>query len=300
MESEMRARRWSDNDRYFGPFTFSRDSKHYRPIAVVLASADDEDHGCELRISAFGFTLISALPAIVRPYREKVFPKSWDAATVERLGRDWYYQVDQRKFGFSCSNGFLQIFRGRSTGDSTTDRTSGWFLPWTQFRFIRHSMFDLEGKHFWTQFEASRLGGKGFDEMWTAQEQCPKIVFLFEDFDGERIMATTNIEEREWRFGTGRFKWLSLFRRPRVTRSLNIQFSHETGKRKGSWKGGTVGHSIDMTDASELHAAAFARYCEEHQMKFLGVVDASSDDPAGKQQVRVGDRWYVLGEAAGI
>jgi hypothetical protein len=34
---------------------------------------------------------------------------------------------------------------------------------------------------------------------------------------------------------------------------------------KGSWKGGTVGHSIAMLPG-ELHGAAFARYCEQHEM----------------------------------
>lgn len=55
-----------------------------------------------------------------------------------------------------------------------------------------------------------------------------------------------------------------------VRRSLDIQFSGETGTRKGSWKGGTVGHSIDMLPG-ELHEAAFRRYCSEHKMAFVGV-----------------------------
>lgn len=37
--------------------------------------------------------------------------------------------------------------------------------------------------------------------------------------------------------------------------------------RKGSWKGGTIGHSIEMPPG-ELHADAFRRYCAEHNMTF--------------------------------
>lgn len=37
----------------------------------------------------------------------------------------------------------------------------------------------------------------------------------------------------------GWFKWLSWFGRPKIRRSLDIQFSSETGPEKGSWKGGT-------------------------------------------------------------
>lgn len=295
----MRARRWSDHDKYLGPFTFAFDRRGYKPLAVVISSAgDDEDDRCELRLSGFGLTFITALPAIIRPYREKVTAKYWDAATVERMGRDWYYQVDRRKFGFSYAEGYLQIFRGRVTHDSSTDRTKGWFPPWTQWRFIRHSFFDLAGKHFWTQFEKDREPGvSNIEEMLDAQGRCPSAVFLFEDFDGERITATTYIEEREWRLGAGRFAWLSLFRKPRITRSLKIDFSDETGRRKGSWKGGTLGHSIEL-QPEELHNSAFRRYCVEHGMKFICQVDATSGGGRAKTMVRVDDRWFDAADFA--
>jgi hypothetical protein len=89
---------------------------------------------------------------------------------------------------------------------------------------------------------------------------------MFNDFDGEVITATTHIEEREWRFGTGWFAWLSLFRRPRIIRSLDIRFSAEVGPRKGSWKGGTMGHSIEMLPG-ELHRGAFQRYAAKHNLR---------------------------------
>ena len=123
---------WSDNDRYFGPFTYARQSKGYRSIAVVLGSGDDDDYpGCRLRFSGFGRTLILALPAIIKPWREKVYP-NWDAATVERLGRDWYWNTKEREYGFSCAEGFLQVFLGRQTDDSSTTQSWSAFLPWKQ------------------------------------------------------------------------------------------------------------------------------------------------------------------------
>jgi hypothetical protein len=54
-----------------------------------------------------------------------------------------------------------------------------------------------------------------------------------------------------------------------VRRSLDLQFSAEVGKRKGSWKGGTIGHSIDMMPG-ELHEAAFRRYCAQQGLTFVG------------------------------
>jgi hypothetical protein len=270
----MRAYRWSDNDRYFGPFTYARERGIYRPLAVVLGSGDDdEDARCRLRISGFGHTFITAMPPIVRPWRRKV-AANWDKATLERLGRDWYYDTHSREYGFSYSEGFLQVFLGRQTHDSTTTQSWSKFMPWTQWRHVRHSLYGLDGSHFADMPESRRMMDT-WDWRKALEDACPRMVFPFTDFDGEQIDATTRIEEREWRFGTGWWKWLSWFRRPKVSRSLDILFSKETGQRKGSWKGGTVGHSIEMLPG-ELHEAAFRRYCAEHDMTFAHPVTATA------------------------
>jgi hypothetical protein len=260
--------RWSDNDHYLGPLTYAR-NKRYRPLALVLSSGDGDDYpGCGLRLSGFGHTLIVALPPIIRPWRRKVIAQGWDAATVERLGRDWYWDSHERAYGFSYSEGFLQVFLGRQTHDSSTTQDWCKHLPWTQWRHVRRSLYGLEGEHFWTEPQgANTLGSNRWEEVRKAEEACPSRTFPFEDFDRERLTARTQIEEREWHFGVGWFKWLSLFRKPKISRSLNIEFSGETGKRKGSWKGGTIGHSIEMLPG-ELHEAAFRRYCAQHEMRF--------------------------------
>ena len=102
-----------------------------------------------------------------------------------------------------------------------------------------------------------------------------------DDSDGSLVVASTHIEEREWRLGTGLFRWLSWFVKPKIRRSLSIEFSSEVGPEKGSWKGGLMGTGIDMLPG-ELHEAAFRRYCaQEHRSKygryrltFVGAVEA--------------------------
>lgn len=271
MNFHARHRRWGDNDRHFGPFTYAHDTR-YRPLALVLSSAEEEYPGCNLRMSAFGHTLIVELPAVIKPYREKITAKSWDAATVERMGRDWYWNIDQRQFGFSSADGFLQVFRGRITMDSSTDRTKGYFLPWKSWRHVRRSFYGLHGEHVATLPDTGKSylsDPSRYERERAIADATPTISFDFDDFDGERITVVTRIEEREWRLGEGKFKWLSFFRKPKVERSLDLRFSAETGKRKGSWKGGTIGHAITMLPG-ELHEAAFRRYCAEHDMKFVG------------------------------
>jgi len=269
-------RRWSDHDRYFGPFTYAHEKRgHYRPLAIVLGSGDDEYPGCDLRVSGFGHTLILALPAgVLKPWRQKVIAKSWDAETIQRLGRDWYWDTHEREYGFTLSEGHLSVMLGRQTHDSSTEHRWGAFLPWTQWRHVRHSYYGLNGEHVATLPDTGksyRLDPGRWERERAIEDAVPTRSFAFTDFDGELINVTTKIEEREWRFGTGWFKWLSLFRKPKIIRSLDLRFSAETGKRKGSWKGGTVGHSIEM-QPGELHEAAFRRYCPQNGMTFVGAV----------------------------
>lgn len=276
--SNQRAIRWSDNDRYFWRFTWSVDSS-YRTIAVVLRSRGDDDvesGQCYLRMSVARRTLIVALPPIIKPYMEKRKAGTWDAATIERLGRDWYWEITPREYGFSIVNGHFSIRYGRSTMDSITDQRWGCSLPWTQWRHVRHSFYGLDGEWLFDEPNVrwGRVGTEEWHKRWEDQEQrrasVPTRQFSFIDYDGEELSVTTKIEEREWRFGEGWFKWLSLFRRPKIIRSLDLQFSGETGRRKGSWKGGTIGHSIEMLPG-ELHEAAFRRYCEQNNMTFVGL-----------------------------
>lgn len=277
-----RALRWGDHDRYFGPFTWSYGGT-YRHCAVVLRSRGEEggDGGrCSLRFSLGRATLIVALPGIVQPQRVKRYP-DWDAATVERLGRNWYWDVTPRQYGFSLTEGgFLSVYFGRETHDSSTEQRWGYFLPWTQWRHVRHSLYDLSGGHFKDdpQASVSLCDPDGWKAWRAIEESCPRASFTFEDYDGQRLTAHTRIEEREWHFGTGWFKWLSWFRRPKIRRSLDITFSDETGRDKGSWKGGVMGTGIDMLPG-ELHEAAFRRFCDQehrskngrYRIRFVGV-----------------------------
>lgn len=261
--------RWSDNDNYFGPFTYGK-SRHGPELAISLDSGDDDDYrGCRLRFGARRYFFIIALPAIIRPFQKKIKAIGWDDETIERLGRDWYFDTYRREYSVSLSDGTLHVRYGQQTHDSTTDKSKCYFIPWRSWRHIRHSLYDLDGELFAT-LPASRLGLKNSWKVREAiEDACPSTSFEFDDFDGERITASTKIEEREWLLGEGHFKWLSWFAKPKTRRSLSIEFSAETGQRKGSWKGGTIGSGIDMKP-DELHEAAFKRYCAENNMTFVG------------------------------
>lgn len=269
--SKRAKRRWSDEDRRFGPFTYSNDRG--KRIGFTLDSGEEEHPGCCLRLHAFRRTFIIDLPPILWPHRRKVVAASWDAETIQRLGRNWYWDEHAREIGAVWIDDYVHVHYGAQTHDSSTDRTKLFRIPWLAWRHVRHSLYGLSGEHFYTQQKR-----QPFEDWFEIEKTCPRVSFDFDDYDGERITATTRIEEREWRLGEGWFKWISLFRRPRIRRSLDIDFSKETGPRKGSWKGGTIGHGIDMLPG-ELHEAAFRRYCHERKMTFVEPSPSRAPEP---------------------
>ena len=293
--------RWShENDWWWGPFTFSRSSySGWGLIFTSFGGGEDDDRPASVRLTLGRNVLIARLPSwlVPGPTITRVYPgDGWESAA----GRRYYENIDAHEYGFSISrsgtvgdSSFLQVKLGRSTHDSSTDRSWSCFLPWTQWRHVRHSYYDLQGKLFetvpergpyGTYYKGSILGaGMGYyDVMREIEERVPKLQFRFLDFDGEEIMATTHIEEREWRKGEGKFKWLSWFRKPIIRRSLAIEFSSEVGKRKGSWKGGTTGTSIEMERGPdgqfwEGALGAFLRYCTQNDLTFVAIGDWPDD-----------------------
>lgn len=255
--------RWSDNDRRFGPFTFARDGGN-RSFGIVLKSMNDEDDPAYGRVHLLGCTFLWAMPSwLIRPHRTQVKFSHLSDADRERLGRDWYWNVHERAFGFTFVDGALHTYFGAQTDEWPGSKSRVYFLPWREWRHVRHSFYDMDGDLF------AHVPDRDWPMQQKLETACPALRFEFLDFDGEQITATTRIDEREWRFGTGKFKWLSLFRRPKIIRSLDLQFSAEVGERKGSWKGGTIGHSTEMLPG-ELHEAAFRRYCQQQNLTFIG------------------------------
>ena len=250
--------RLTDNDKNWGPFTFARWTGHFS----FTLETEDEYYGPTARWSilavAFGFALRIQLP-------------QW----LPSPGSDYEY-------GFSISKmdehyDFISVYYGKNTHDSSTEKRWSAHFPWTQWEHVRFSLYNPDGSHFWTQRDRKTRGIHGFDEQMKQEAAVPKVYFGFQDYDGELIVATCHIEEREWHRGRGWFKWLRHFSPPVIRRSLDIKFSAEVGKEKGSWKGGTVGHGIDMLSV-ETPRQAFERYCKKehrsksgpYRLKFIG------------------------------
>lgn len=282
----MRAIRWAgEADRYFGPFTYARDSRDYRPFAIMLGSGDGDDYpGCRLRLSGFGHTLILALPEVIKPWRRwhEITTEPTRSQMIESGRQAGYWDQHETEYGFTAVGGALHWHYGPQTHDSETTKSKCWFFPWRAFRLARHSFYSLDGALFGNLPMSPSY--REWQNRWKVEEAikaaCPVAEFEFVDFDGQCLTASAVIEEMEWAHGEGWFKWLSWVRRNKVRRSLKIDFSGETGRRKGSWKGGTIGAGIDMLPG-ELHEAAFRRYCADHEMIFIGAAEPAPPPPMG-------------------
>lgn len=238
--------RMTDNDYSWGPFTFARWTK---TIGILISSGDYEDPENYIRINFFNWALRIQIPEILQPFGK--------------------YEEHEVEYGFRISdmgNGydFLQVMYGPQTHDSRTEKHWTTHFPWKQWRCVRDCIYTPGGDLFATE---NRGSDRGFREFMELREKCPKIDFWLEDYDQEIIKATCMIEEREWHRGRGDFKWLSRFYPVKISRSLDIKFNKEVGPEKGSWKGGTLGHGIEMIEG-ETPEKAFRRYCDQdHRSK---------------------------------
>jgi len=257
--------RLTDNDKKFGPITYAK--VNWKRISFILSSGDNYDGVPSLNaitVYALGWVFRVFLPAIIRPFAQKVTAHGWDAETIKRLGRDHYFNYFEREYGFSLSDGeFFQLYYGIQSGfgnlpDGVKEQSWCKHLPWTQWRMVRHSYHNLDGSVYSVRKPKSS---------WEEQPDLPRVKFRFKDYDGEIITATCHIEEREWHKGEGWFKWLSWLAKPMIRRYLDMSFDKEMGPQKGSWKGGTIGMACDMSTGiqGDTPETAFRRFCQEEQ-----------------------------------
>lgn len=248
--------RLTDNDKRLGPLTLGRWGKTF---AAYIKGGDDEDRETCLIVVAFGWAVRLHLPFKIKPWGK--------------------FGEHSRQYGMSLSdmgNGydFLQLHFGAQTHDTSTEKSWCCHLPWKRWDLVRRSIYTPAGDHFHTQPASADIL-----DFLAKRDECPKVQFEFDDYDGARIVATCYIEEHEWRRGVGWCQWLRWFYAPKIRRSLDLAFSAEVGPEKGSWKGGTIGHGIDMLPGEDPEAA-FRRYCaqthkrkgREFDLRFVGRV----------------------------
>lgn len=123
--NNIRLGRLGDNDKRYGPLTVSRKNKSDRKDSFfsyfyletitsedIIYTEPLKDQFCNTL--TFHFSPIESIRLrlpfnILKPRFNKVGVETWSKETIERLGRDWYYDVRETRTGFNFSDHGFQF-----------------------------------------------------------------------------------------------------------------------------------------------------------------------------------------------
>lgn len=145
----------------------------------------------------------------------------------------WTDECDPPKWGISIHNKTIWIYRGGKGNLSGGNKWWAWDLPFISKEWVRTSILLKYGT--W-EHETKGNRKKFYNDEWK-QKQKSWTYDYTDRYDGEIIPTTIYVEQREWR--PKWLKWTRLF--ADVSTTIDIHFSKEVGREKGSWKGGTLG-----------------------------------------------------------
>jgi len=249
----FKLKEYAKNDFWSFALTISNPHEYYE-------SGHSRTNYCNLHFAIFGRSWWFQIPELFKP-RKKWVDTSKESWSKSPNGGYWDYT--QRQYGISITEDSVHINYGIQPGSwssrdkKNSDHTKVFWIPWKNMTFQHEEFFTPE----WSSYAilADKNGRTDWEEQRKIRQAVNKIRFRFNDYDGEEIIATCYISKRMWRHGIGWCKWLGYIRKPLIKYTLDLEFSKETGYNKGSWKGGTMGHSVEI-ERGEDPLEAFKRY----------------------------------------
>jgi hypothetical protein len=163
----------------------------------------------------------------------------WGRLYINLPIRTGIQDCDSPAWGFNYHDNMIWIYIG---GGLNFDGGRKWktiTMP-HNLEWVRTSLLLKDGT--W-EHETKGNRKEFYNEKWNN----PDLVFIethpyVDSYDNTIVNATIRVQEREWR--PLWFKWTSLFAKKR--RTIEIEFDKEVGKRKGGWKGGTLGCGYEL------------------------------------------------------
>lgn len=271
-------RKFTDNDKTYGPLTIGKtDWGAYR---VVYSSGYDDDYPNERHNTLtvhLGKYFIGRLklPYILRPFKKKTKYTFNPDTYFNRKGKDWYYSIYNREYGFSLSDGHLMVYYGPQTTSSNFSYSFSYLVPWLNYRLTKHHLLDDKGLVFWENLRLEDNNSYNY-ELLDKISICPKHTFMLEDYDGTEVLCKVYSDYKEFKLGTGNFKWVSKLTKPLKVRTLHMEFDKGIGRRKETWKGGCLSTSVIIHDC-ETKEDAFVRYCIDNNLTISEVLDPTVD-----------------------
>ena len=177
----------------------------------------------EINISIFGYHF-----CFVIPFRNK-----------------WTDEGDPPQYGIAIHNDIFWIYRGGKGNNHGGNKWWTWDLPFFTLNHVRHEVeCNIDGQIKLVPAKSLETTGKDYIPL-----KDNKLVNIHkydytDSYDNMVIPCVYWVEEREWR--PKWLTWTSKFKK--VRKYIEIEFSDEVGKKKGSWKGGCIGCSYDMLE----------------------------------------------------
>lgn len=243
-----------------------------------LNSWEDDYHG-SFRIGAFGWYIRIQTPDwLLQPHKEKVKAIGWDETTIKRLGRDWYYDIYHRSFGINWFDTYITILYGYQTNCWPRTNVMSFNAAWIDYTYCKYKLFTPDWKEVYSndgEYDSQRWS-QSYDYIKQIIDEMPKEKFVFNDYDGEEIVAECYIEYRRWHLGRKPFRWLKWFSKPLERYTIDIHFNKETGNRKDTWKGGTICSSQVMKYGDSIESA-FIEYSKKNKFTNVRKLDCPID-----------------------
>jgi len=147
-------------------------------------------------------------------------------------------------WGFNYHDNKIWIYIGGGGNFQGGKKWKTFTMPW-DMTWVRTSTLMQDGNWF-NETKKNRIKWNSSNDIgsynWLNANKWKETHEYTDKYDNTNVRATISVKELEWRplF----FKWTNLF--SKSDRSIEVEFDKEVGKRKGSWKGGTVGCSYTL------------------------------------------------------
>lgn len=150
----------------------------------------------------------------------------------------WTYECDPPRYGIAFHNGMFWLYLGGKGNENGGGKWWTYTFPFINRIHVRHSI--LLNDDTW-EHELRGENKQFYMDVWDLKKKTWKGDFI-DKYDGAVIPATIHVSEREWR--PKWLTWTKMF--AMIDRTIDVHFSAEVGRKKGSWKGGTIGcgHSL--------------------------------------------------------
>jgi hypothetical protein len=195
------------------------------------------------------------IPQIIKMREKPVF----------KNGELWFTDHIKKVYGLIFSDNSIYMHYGIQPGcwisgnKKDSDHTFYWEYPWESVYQCKYELLDVDTRDVVYSHDAvTEILVGGYDPSIAAANNVKKAKFTFTDnYDGATINASAHIERRTYRTAFKRhwmWSWLRFIIKDKAYTSMWVECD-ELGPKKGSWKGGVTGFSVELKTHQTLEDA---------------------------------------------